>query len=113
MNHRLALTLLAGTGLLLTACSSLRVKVSGDSGVQYQAAWTTAGAGTTTRSGSVPATFHFSEAVTGWFQNAGGDGRFRVRVYDGLSLLVDETFENAGRRLVIEHQGRDVSYRIE
>ena len=43
MNHRLALTLLAGTGLLLTGCSSLRVKVSGDSGVQYQAAWTTAG----------------------------------------------------------------------
>jgi hypothetical protein len=113
MNHRLALTLLAGTGLLLTGCSSLRVKVSGDSGVQYQAAWTTAGAGTTTRSGSVPATFHFREAVTGWFQNACGDGRFRVRVYDGLSLLVDETFENAGRRLVIEHQGRGVSYRIE
>lgn len=101
-------------GVLMTAgCSSIRVKVSGDRGVSYQAAWTTADEGTTTRSGTVPASFGFDGDVTGWFQNATGTGRLRVRVYEGMGLLVDETIENTARRVVIERKGRSISYRVE
>jgi len=99
--------------LAAAGCSSIRVKVSGDRDVRYQAAWTTAAGGTTTRSGPVPSSFRFDEDVTGWFQNATGTGRFRVRVYEGLGLLVDETIENSARRLVIERKGHSVSYRVD
>jgi hypothetical protein len=101
------------TALLTAAgCSTVRVKVTGDRGVRYQAAWNTAGEGTQTRSGVVPASFRFKQDFAGWFQNATGTGEFRVRVYEGMGLLVDETTDGA-RRVVVERKGRGVSYRIE
>lgn len=103
----------AGLLVLAAGCSSLRVKLSGDRGVRYQAAWTTAEAGTVTRSGTVPATLTFERDVTGWFQNPTASGTLRVRVYEGMGLLVDETIENSARRVVIERKGRGVSFRLE
>jgi hypothetical protein len=97
----------------ITGCTSMRVKVSGDRGVRYQAAWTTPDGGTVTRAGTVPETFTFKSDVTGWFQNSTGEGEFRVRVYEGMGILVDEILIDSGRRVVIERQGRGVSYRIE
>jgi len=112
--NRLISPLLAGSvALVLTGCSSVRVKLSGDVGVQYRAAYTTQEEGTTTRSGSVPASFRFDGEVVGWFMNATGSGRFRVRVYKGMGLLVDETVEDSARRVLIERKGRGVSYRVE
>lgn len=99
---------MAGSG-----CSSVRVSLSGDPGVTYHAAWTTASIMTTTRSGRVPASFTFDGSFSGWFQNASGSGRFRVRVYQGMGLLVDESLENSARRIVIERKGKGVSYRVE
>jgi hypothetical protein len=109
MNRMLACVAVA----LLTGCSTFRVRLSGDRGVAYHAAWTTPGGGTTTRMGTVPVSFTFDGNVTGWFQNASGSGKFRVRVYEGMSVLVDETLENNARRVVIERKGRGVSYRVE
>ena len=97
----------------LAGCSSVRVKLSGDREVRYQAAWTTTSSGTTTRSGVVPASFSFDGDVTGWFQNATGSGEFRVRVYEGMGLLVDETLDGSARRFVIERKGRAVRFRME
>jgi hypothetical protein len=113
VKRTLQLLLTAGLTITAAGCSSIRVKVSGDPGVRYRAAWTTASAGTTTRSGVVPASFTFDGDVLGWFQNATGNGEFRVRVYEGMGLLVDETFENSAQRVVIERKGRSVSYRID
>ncbi len=113
VNRKFRLLLTAGLAIAVAGCSSIRVKVSGDSGVRYQAAWTTASAGTTTRSGVVPASFTFDGDVLGWFQNATGNGAFRVRVYEGMGLLVDETFESSAQRVVIERKGRTVSFRID
>ncbi len=97
----------------LAGCSSVRVKLSGDRTVRYQAAWTTTSSGTTTRSGVVPASFSFEGDVTGWFQNASGSGKFRVRIYEGMGLLVDETLDGAARRVVIERKGRAVRFSVE
>lgn len=114
MNRCLSvLPLLGAVVFLLTGCSSLRVRVSGDKGVQYQAAWTTEAQGNVTRSGPVPATFKFPADVVGWFRNAGASGEFRVRVYEGMGVLVDETVVDSGRRVVIERKGKGVSFRIE
>jgi uncharacterized protein YceK len=113
VNRKFLALLFAGLVIATTGCSSIRVKVSGDPGVRYQAAWTTADAGTTTRSGVVPASFTFDGDVLGWFQNATGNGEFRVRVFEGMGLLVDETFENSAQRVVIERKGRTVSFRID
>ena len=112
--NRTCLALLtAGLALAATGCSSIRVKVTGERGVRYQAAWMTASEGTVTRSGVVPASFNFAGDMTGWFQNASGTGDFRVRVYEGMGLLVDETITGSARRVVIERKGRSVSYRFE
>lgn len=102
-------------GLLLsgTACSSVRVRITGDKGVRYHAAWTPKDGSTQTRSGEVPASFKFDEDFVGWFQNAAGAGRFRVRVYEGYGVLVDESIDNTARRVVIERKGQSVGFRIE
>lgn len=112
--NRLPVKMLFLAALVAAAgCSSIRVKLSGDRGVRYQAVWTTAALGTTTRSGTVPESFSFKEDMTGWFQNATGTGTFRVRIYEGMGLLVDETIENSARRVVIERKGGGVSYRVD
>lgn len=103
----------AGLSLLATGCSTIRVHLSGTPGVEYHAAWSTRNVMTTTRRGKVPETFTFKDDFTGWFQNATGSGRFRVRVYQGMGLLVDQGLEDSGRKIVIERKGRRVSYRIE
>ncbi len=113
VNRTLSSLLVAGAMLFSSGCNSIRVKVTGDRGVQYQAAWTTASEGTVSRSGLVPASFTFAGNMAGWFQNATGAGAFRVRVYQGMGLLVDETVEDSPRRVVIERKGRSVSYRID
>lgn len=113
VNRVLNWLVLACVVLLLTGCSSVRVRVSGDPGVTYHAAWTTANVMTTTRSGKVPETFSFDGNFSGWFQNASGAGRFRVRVYQGMGLLVDESLENSARKIVIERKGKRVSYRVD
>ncbi|HAV64232.1 MAG TPA: hypothetical protein DCY13_17930 [Verrucomicrobiales bacterium] len=99
--------------LLATGCTSVRVRLTGDRGVRYTAAWTTTEAGTQTRSGTVPATLTFKGDFSGWFQNAASAGKFRVRVYEGMGVLVDETTVDRARRVVVERKGRGVSYRIE
>ncbi|MBI1177146.1 hypothetical protein GC207_06865 [bacterium] len=113
MKRLLDCLLLAGVVLLGAGCSTVRVRVSGDAGVTYHAAWSTADVMTTTRSGKVPKTFWFDGDFSGWFQNASGEGHFRVRVYEGMGLLVDESLENSARKIVIEHKGKRISYRID
>ena len=102
-----------GVLLLGTACSTVRVRITGDRGVRYQAAWTERNRGTQTRSGDVPVSFTFNEDFVGWFQNAAGAGQFRVRVYEGFGVLVDQSSDNTARRIVIERKGKSVGYRLE
>jgi len=99
--------------LFATGCTSVRVRLTGDEGVRFQAAWSTAQAGTQTRSGAVPTTLKFDGDFTGWFQNPTGAGELRVRVYEGMSVLVDERTGRSVRRVVVERRGRGVSYRTE
>ena len=113
VNRLLNWWLLAGVVLLGAGCSSVRVRVSGDTGVAYHAAWSTADVMTTTRSGKVPKTFWFDGNFSGWFQNASGEGHFRVRVYEGMGLLVDQSLENSARKIIIERKGKRISYRID
>jgi hypothetical protein len=95
--------------VLATGCSPLRIKLSGDSSVRYQAAWTD-NKGNHTESGAVPKLFKFKdENVVGWFRNLSSSGEFRVRVYQGWSLLVDETSINSAQRITVEKKGDNVS----
>lgn len=95
--------------LLTTGCSPLRIKLSGDKGVRYQAAWTD-DKGNHAESGSVPKLYKFKdEKVVGWFRNLNSSGEFRVRVYQGWSLLVDETMVNSAQRVTVEKKGEGVS----
>jgi len=95
--------------ILATGCSPLRIKLTGSDGVRYQAAWTD-DKGNHSESGSVPKLYKFKdEKVVGWFRNLSSSGEFRVRVYQGWSLLVDETSVNSAQRITVEKTGDGVS----
>lgn len=103
--------LLLSLAVLATGCTPLRVKLSGDKGVRYQAAWTD-DKGNHALSGSVPKTFKFKdEKVVGWFRSLNSSGEFRVRVYQGWSLLADETIINSAQRITVDKKGDGVSIR--
>lgn len=112
--RRAILPLLLATLLpLATGCSTVRVRVTGDSGVRYTSAWTTAKGATQTRSGTVPATLTFKEDFTGWFQNTTGSGSMRVRIYEGMGKLVDQTIVNRPGRVVVERKNHGIAFRVE
>lgn len=109
MNRLLQCSLAVSASFLLTGCASMVVKLSGDKGLNYQAAWTD-DTGNHTQRGKLPETFKIrDEKYVGWFQNTTSAGEFRVRVYRGWSLLVDETVINSAQRITVEKKGNGVS----
>ena len=109
MNVAIRCCLLPAVVFMVTGCSPLRIKLSGTEGVRYQAAWTDA-KGNHSESGTVPKLYKFKdEQVTAWYRNLSSSGEFRVRVYQGWSLLVDETVVNSAQRITVEKNGDGVS----
>jgi len=95
--------------VMATGCTPLRIKLSGDKGVRYQAAWTD-DKGMHADSGRVPKTFKFKDKkFVGWFRSLNSSGEFRVRVYQGWSLLVDQTNVDSAQRITVEKKGEGVS----
>ena len=104
--HRLVVLAIC---LTVTGCARMVIKVSGDKGVNYRAAWTD-DSGSHTQRGPVPETFKVrDDKFVGWFQNTTSSGEFRVRVYRGWSLLVDETMINSAQRISVEKRGDGVA----